>query len=227
MFLFVLVMTSLVFSAPTNQNSVSGKQTIVSGNEETGTNGSQSESSNGTQLIVSSQVQTKNQGVGQQLGLQERERIMLREGNYTDSLGQRLQVKNVAFGVNELMGNKSQVRTQLRIDTETDDLGRTRLMVNFSNGKNAEIKIMPDTASQTALERLRLRNCSLNENCTIQLKEVGNGNQTKVVYDMQAQKETKILGLFKARMNLETQVDAETGSVITTKKPWWSFLSSN
>ncbi len=163
----------------------------------------------------------------QQLELKERERIILKEGNYTNSSGQRLQMKDIGLGLNELIGNNSQARTRLRIDTEIDNFGRTKLMVNFSNGKNAEIKIMPDTASQTALERLRLRNCNLSDNCSLELKEVGNGNQTKIIYEMQAKKETKILWLFKTKMKIEAQVDAETGDVISTKKPWWSFLSSD
>ena len=28
------------------------------------------------------------------------------------------------------------------------------------------------------------------------------------------------------KMDVEAQVDAETGKVIRTKKPWWAFLAS-
>jgi uncharacterized membrane protein YkoI len=47
----------------------------------------------------------------------------------------------------------------------------------------------------------------------------------KIIYELQAKKETKFYGLFKTKMKIEAQVDAETGDVISTKKPWWSFLS--
>ena len=91
---------------------------------------------------------------------------------------------------------------------------------NLSNGRKAEIKIMPETASQKAIERLG----ELGFN--IILKEVGNGNNTKAVYELIAKKEGKMLGLFKINGNIAIQVDAETGDIIKVKKPWWAFLAS-
>ncbi|NMB67040.1 hypothetical protein GYA25_03200 [Candidatus Woesearchaeota archaeon] len=217
--LFLLV-TSLILAVPANprnpnvNNNVSNP--LVQDNQNIGNN-----------VNNNLEAQTQNKALEQNLMEKRMERIMLREGNYTDVNGQRLQVRSIEGELKELRGNRTQIRTQLRIETETDEQNRTRLRVNFSNGKNAEIKIMPDVASQRALERLRLKNCNSTENCTIELKEVGNGNQTKVVYELQTRKETRILGLFKARMNVEAQVDAETGEVIQAKRPWWAFLSSN
>ena len=103
---------------------------------------------------------------------------------------------------------------------------QTKLMTKLSNGKNAEIKVMPDVASQKALERLRLKSCSEENNCQIELKEVGQGEKVKVAYEMKVQKQSKVFGLFKAKMNVEAQIDAETGEVINSKKPWWAFLAS-
>jgi hypothetical protein len=89
-----------------------------------------------------------------------------------------------------------------------------------------EVKIMPDTASERALERLRLNVCSEENNCSIELKEVGNGNQTKAAYEVKVEKQARVLGLFKTKMQVQAQVDAENGEVIQTKKPWWAFLAS-
>ena len=85
---------------------------------------------------------------------------------------------------------------------------------------------MPDVAAQRALERLRLRNCNESAGCTIELKEVGQGNQTRAAYEIQTQKQARFLGLFKTRMQVQAQIDAENGEVIQTKKPWWAFLAS-
>ncbi len=87
----------------------------------------------------------------------------------------------------------------------------------LSNGRKAEIKIMPSTASQKAIERLG----ELGFNIT--LKEVGND---KVAYELTAEKEGKILGIFKAKGKVSAEIDAETGEVTKINKPWWAFLAS-
>ncbi|HIH86349.1 MAG TPA: hypothetical protein HA304_00390 [Methanosarcinales archaeon] len=99
----------------------------------------------------------------------------------------------------------------------------TQFYAKLSNGRNAEIKIMPDTASQTALQRLNLRNCT--EDCSIELKEANIGNQVRAVYNVQAQRNSKVFGIFNARMQVQAQVDAETGELIQVNKPWWAFLA--
>lgn len=99
---------------------------------------------------------------------------------------------------------------------------------NLSNGRKAEIKIMPETASQTAIERLG------ELNFTIELKEVekeeNNGSKTikKIipVYELTGNKEGRFLGIFKIIAKVQTQIDAETGEVVKTIKPWWAFLAS-
>ena len=84
---------------------------------------------------------------------------------------------------------------------------------------------MPDTASETALTRLRIKACNETNNCSIVLKETGTGTQMKVAYEMSAQQSAKILGLFRTKMAVSAQINAETGEVIQSKKPWWSFLA--
>jgi hypothetical protein len=99
----------------------------------------------------------------------------------------------------------------------------TKFYAKLSNGRNAEIKIMPDTASQTALQRLKLRNCT--DDCSIELKEANIGDQVRAVYEVQAQRNSKVLGIFSARMQVQAQVDVETGEIIRVNKPWWAFLA--
>ncbi len=117
--------------------------------------------------------------------------------------------------------------------TEEKIQNRTRLNVRLSNGLNSEIKIMPDVASETALERLRLKVCSSENNCSIELKEVAveryeNNKyyQARVAYEVRAEKQSKIFGLFNKKMHVQAQVDAANGEVVALKKSWWAFLAS-
>jgi hypothetical protein len=126
--------------------------------------------------------------------------------------------------------NKTEVNTTLTIEGRrerniTIEKNVTIIEVKLSNGKNAEIKVMPDAASQIALARLRLKVCNITNNCTIELKEVGHGNQTKAVYDVQADAQYRILFLFKTKAKIWTYVDTETGQIIVVKHPWWAFLA--
>jgi len=88
---------------------------------------------------------------------------------------------------------------------------------SLSNGRKAEIKIMPSTASETAIARLG------ELNFTIELKEVG---QNKTAYELTAEKQGRFLGIIKTTGKLKIQVDAETGEIISVKKPWWAFLAT-
>ena len=85
---------------------------------------------------------------------------------------------------------------------------------------------MPDTASERAIERLQLKVCSEEAGCQIELKEVGEGNEARLAYEVKAQKTSRGFGLFKKDMQVEAQVDAESGEVIQSNKPWWAFLAS-
>ena len=89
----------------------------------------------------------------------------------------------------------------------------------LSNGKENDIKILPDSASLKAIEKLG----DLGWN--IVLKAVGEKNNEKYVYNLNGEKQVKILGLFKENMNITAEVNAETGEVNNIKKPWWSFLA--
>lgn len=146
-------------------------------------------------------------------------------GNYVGEGGQQIQVQ-------EMANNKIQLKVG---GVSADCAGeliqemvqnKTQLKMKLSNGENAEIKIMPDVASERALERLRLKVCSEENNCQIELKEVGQGTQTKAAYEVQIERRSRILGIFQKKMQVQAQVDAESGEIIQTKKPWWAFLAS-
>lgn len=108
----------------------------------------------------------------------------------------------------------TEVETELEVETETDESNNTKLKAKLSNSNKKEIKIMPDTASERALEKLRLKNCNSENNCTIQLKEVGSN---KLAYELQAERHMKVLALFTAKAQVKAQVDAETGKLLWLK----------
>lgn len=90
----------------------------------------------------------------------------------------------------------------------------------LSNGRNAEIKIMPDVASEKAIEVLG------DLDFTVELKEVGKGDAVMAVYEIKGEKQGRFLGIFKIRGEVSALVNTETGKVISTNKPWWAFLAS-
>ncbi len=159
--------------------------------------------------VTADQVQTRTEA---------RERI--REGEYKFE-GERLKIRNVNEVRTRLQARNVSVETELELEENNNAL-RARL----SNGQNADIKIMPDTASETALARLRLRVCSTDNNCTIELKEVGERDRIRAAYEVRAEKQARVLGIFRARMQVASQVDAQTGEIIAENRPWWAILAS-
>ena len=156
---------------------------------------------------------------------QDQNRVQVQDGTHVGEGGQELKIQTQANNriKLEVGGVSAECDCEMKQEKVQD---KTELYAELSNGKNVEIKIMPDTASEKALERLRLKVCSEENNCTIELKEVGQGNKTKLAYEVKARKKAKMLGLFKIRMRVESQVDAETGEIIRTARPWWFFLTT-
>jgi septal ring factor EnvC (AmiA/AmiB activator) len=126
----------------------------------------------------------------------------------------------------ELIAGKISAKTGLNITAE-QVANASILEYLHSNGKTSEIKIMPNTASERALERLRLKVCNETNNCTLLLKEVGNGNQTKLAYELSLDAEGKSFLFFKNKRVIQAQVDAEDGTIISVNKPWWFALKQN
>jgi hypothetical protein len=185
--------------------------------------GDQSQYSNANDEVVTTSG-TQNQ-IQTNIELREENRERVKEGNYSID-GKTLRVERQDEMRTRLQSDSTYAESELEIEEKTNNSKRI-LQARLSNGRNAEIKIMPDTASQTALARLRIKVCSEENSCSIELKEVGQGEQTKLAYELRAEKRAKIFGLFQARMQVESQIDAENGEVIQEKRPWWSFLATD
>lgn len=118
---------------------------------------------------------------------------------------------------------KARVKTQINFSDNVNEDGSLR--VQLSNGRYASIRVLPETASATAQARI---NASCEENnCTLELKEVGSGNDVKLVYEVESNKDAKFLWLFKAKAKVKVQVDAETGEVVRIDKPWWASIKED
>ncbi|MCW8965616.1 MAG: hypothetical protein OQK82_02870 [Candidatus Pacearchaeota archaeon] len=152
-------------------------------------------------------------------------RTQVQAGNYNVN-GRQLMIEEKANNEVRLGSAGVYANSRLMIQLGDGSGNQSALRVMLSNGRDSEIKVMPNVASETALQRLRLRNCNESNNCTIELREVGQGNMTRAAYSVMAQKNSRLFGLFSANMNVEAEVDAETGEVITSRKPWWAFLAS-
>ena len=72
-----------------------------------------------------------------------------------------------------------------------------------------EVKIMPSTASETAIQTLQLK-----KEIVIEHKDTG-----KPIYEIVGKKEVKILGLIKKEMLIKIEINAETGNVEVINKP--------
>jgi len=175
--------------------------------------------------IENPEIKEEGQGTGQGGGTDAQNQQRLRAGNYIGETGQKIIIQRrensrIQLRVNNVSANCGLNLTQKQVQN------KTKLETKLSNGRNAEVKVMPNTASEKALQRLRLKDCVEEEGCNIELKEVGKNNQTKLAYEIKTKRQSKILGLFKKGMNVQAQVDAETGEVIKVRKPWWAFLAS-
>jgi hypothetical protein len=187
---------------------------------------SSEKANNSSNKNYSAEKNQTNMGIGQELSEQIRERKEeIKTGDYNGSLGQLLKVKELVQNLKELRVNEVPAETDLNITAETDAEGKTKFTTKLKNGKDLEIKIMPNTASEKALERLKLKVCSTDNNCTIQLKNIGSGETERVQYEVQIERHSKILGIFQKKMQVSADVDAETGDV-KVNKPWWAFIAT-
>ena len=134
----------------------------------------------------------------------------------TTSLEQAETKENIIARIN--------LRTGLNISLSDDATLGAALRVHLSNGKYALIKVIPAEASVKAQAVLNAK-CD-ERNCTVELKESNVNGEPKAVYDVKIVKKVKLLGVFNVHQNVQADVDAETGEVVT-KRPWWSFLAKD
>ena len=81
-----------------------------------------------------------------------------------------------------------------------------------STGSTKEIKVMPEEVSE-------ILGTSSTE--ITGLKE----ESEKAVYSVSGTRQAKIIAVFSVDMKIQAKVSAETGEIISIKKPWWSFLA--
>jgi hypothetical protein len=139
-------------------------------------------------------------------------------------LGRNITIRDLSNETKEIIAEKIDTKTGLNLTAEDIDT-KTMLKAYLSNGRWALVKYLPNVASAIALKRLEAK-CA-ERNCTIELKEVGAGNKTKLAYEVKTEKDSKVLLIFKKKMPVIAQVDAETGQIISVKKPWWAFIAKD
>ena len=219
---FILVLMScLVLAQGQNGQQEPG---AGAGNPEAGETGQGTGEGLQINAETETQEQQQNQGEETQLQNEVQQETRLNAGEYVGENGQGIQVQEQNNNRTQLRVRNVSAHTSMELNQEQVQ-NKTRLKVKLSNGMGAEIKVMPDTASERALEALRLHVCSEENNCVIELKEVGQGEGVRAAYEIRVQKEARIFGIFKTKMQVQAQVDGETGEVIQTKKPWWAFLA--
>ena len=98
------------------------------------------------------------------------------------------------------------------VTTEKLVIEGNKLSLKTSTG-NKEIKILPEEASSKV--------AAGTEVSTIELKE----ESQQPIYSVKGTKQAKLLFVIPVSMQIETKVSAESGNVISVKKPWWSFLT--
>ena len=96
----------------------------------------------------------------------------------------------------------------IREDNET--------FMNIS-GQIRKMSVMPDEAFERIKERIKVSECR-QDNCNIELDEKGK-------YHIKVQRRSRIFGIIPRNMNVNAEVDAESGE-FKINKPWWSFIAS-
>ena len=186
----------------------------------TGSGGSDSEP------VASGSGQGSTDGDGAQIAnAGEGQKIQLQVGEHVGVDGQRMMIRQEAGNQMKLeVGGKS-ATSLMKMNQEMVN-GQTKLSTQLSNGRSAEVKVMPDKASEAAMNKLQMKNCAAENGCSIELKEVGQGDEAKLAYEVKTQKQSRVFGLFKVNMQVQAQVNAENGEVLESDKPWWAFLAS-
>ena len=84
------------------------------------------------------------------------------------------------------------------------------------NNETKRVKLMPDQIKDKIKEKIKAKI----HNESIELDEDGN-------YQVQAQKDVKLFGLFKIKEKVKWEYNSETGELTKTKTSWWGFLAKD
>src|SRR3989338_4080418 len=113
----------------------------------------------------------------------------------------------------DIADSKKTIKSEinLTVNSGNDLKSNNSLKAHLSNGQTAEIKIMPETASQIAIWALNLKVCSQENNCTIVLKESWNRNESRVEYEVSSENRVKVFCIFTVKMKENVMIGAENG----------------
>ena len=106
----------------------------------------------GTQ--TNTETQQQNQGEETQIKNQIKTKNKIKSGIYTTENGKKIQVQEQSNNRVQLKSGEVSAQTSMEM-TQEQTQDRTKLQVKLSNGKNSEVKVMPDIASEKAMERLK------------------------------------------------------------------------
>lgn len=90
----------------------------------------------------------------------------------------------------------------------------SKLLMETSSGRK-QINILPEKALEVS--------ATPNKNLvtTLELKEEPQGP----IYSIKGTRPARFLGIFSINLRIETKVSAESGKVLSVKRPWWRFLA--
>ncbi|MBT3405232.1 hypothetical protein HN832_05025 [archaeon] len=91
---------------------------------------------------------------------------------------------------------------------------QNRTYAQFKNQTKAIIH--PDKIKEKLKEKIKAKL----ENEEIELEEDG-------TYQVRANKRSRLFGLFPVKEKIRSQINAETGEIISTKNSWWGFLAKD
>ncbi len=146
--------------------------------------------------------------------------------NTIASIGSQAVTSSVnSIGVSNTFSVNSQESTVSSSNGEIIATAASNIQVSTSEGKayatkgdgvKQEIKVDPANALNSVKESIKTE--TIRE---IKVTEYKN----KIVYEISAEKQVKILALIKSNMNIKFNIDVEEGKIISVEKPWWSFLA--
>ncbi len=155
-----------------------------------------------------------------------------KEGEHEKSENKKSEIKTSInkesreISISKLAGegeNKQEIKIRESSASSDLELKKTdgNVEAKLSTGEQASLNIFPDTASRIAMSELR----SLKQ--TLKIKESGEGENKQIIYISEANKTSKVLGLFDVDYKSETEIDAEDGKVVKSHKPWWTVLGKD
>ncbi|MDO8564066.1 MAG: PepSY domain-containing protein [Nanoarchaeota archaeon] len=122
-----------------------------------------------------------------------------------------------------MISNSVKAGSQLNLTVKGNG-NASKIGVYLSDGRFVEVKYLPDQASAIALKKVNKGLSGLES--FIELKEININKEERVVYEIDANKEIKILGIFDGDLKVKAYVDAETGELVMLEKPWWTSLAN-